>query len=97
MKANENFKNKNFKDALYETFLKMDELLLTEEGKKELNIIKNGDKLADGFQGESYAGCTANVSLIHGKTIYCANAGDSRSVLCRNGKMLALSEDHKPD
>lgn len=26
-----------------------------------------------------------------------ANAGDSRSVLCRSGKAVALSEDHKPE
>ena len=29
---------------------------------------------------------------------YCANSGDSRSVLCRgNGKIASLSEDHKPE
>ena len=32
-----------------------------------------------------------------GDLLYCANAGDSRGVLCRNeGKAHALSEDHKP-
>ena len=29
------------------------------------------------------AGCTANVVLVTPDKIYCANAGDSRSVLCR--------------
>lgn len=42
-------------------------------------------------------GCTANVLLITKDQYYVANAGDSRSVLCRAGKAIALSEDHKPE
>lgn len=44
-------------------------------------------------------GCTANVMLIdQSKNQYIvANAGDSRSVLARNGKAVPLSFDHKPD
>jgi serine/threonine protein phosphatase PrpC len=30
---------------------------------------------------ESMAGCTANVVLITENEIYCANAGDSRSII----------------
>ncbi len=30
------------------------------------------------------SGCTANVSLIHKDTLYVANAGDSRTILCNN-------------
>jgi protein phosphatase PTC2/3 len=43
------------------------------------------------------AGCTATVVLITKNEIYCANAGDSRTVLCKKGKAKDLSEDHKPD
>merc|ERR1711991_377591 len=42
------------------------------------------------------AGCTAVVALRVGKKLFVANAGDSRGVLSRAGKAIALSEDHKP-
>lgn len=42
------------------------------------------------------AGCTAIVALAVGTSLYVANAGDSRGVLCRGGLAYALSEDHKP-
>jgi len=48
---------------------------------------------------ENYAnesGCTSCVILLTRTKIYCANAGDSRGVLCYNKKALALSKDHKP-
>jgi len=35
--------------------------------------------------------------LIHKNTLYVANAGDSRSVLCRNNTNFDMSIDHKPD
>jgi protein phosphatase 1G len=44
-------------------------------------------------------GCTANVCTIDevNKKIYFANAGDSRSVLCKNGIAYPMSIDHKPE
>ena len=41
-------------------------------------------------------GCTANVVLIKGDSVYCANAGDSRAIMGVSGKNVALSFDHKP-
>jgi serine/threonine protein phosphatase PrpC len=35
--------------------------------------------------------------LITPNEIYCANAGDSRTVMCEHGKTVELSKDHKPD
>eukprot|EP01016_Furgasonia_blochmanni_P050341 TRINITY_DN776_c0_g2_i2.p1 TRINITY_DN776_c0_g2~~TRINITY_DN776_c0_g2_i2.p1 ORF type:complete len:337 (+),score=100.29 TRINITY_DN776_c0_g2_i2:71-1081(+) len=93
---NQNFKLANYDKALEETFLKMDELLLTPEGKRELSQIKNEDEKGDGGM-DSYAGCTANVVLIAKNIVYCANAGDSRAVLCSKGQAVELSNDHKPE
>ncbi|ESQ51437.1 hypothetical protein EUTSA_v10017797mg [Eutrema salsugineum] len=42
-------------------------------------------------------GSTAVVSVITPDKIVVANCGDSRAVLCRNGKPVPLSTDHKPD
>ena len=42
------------------------------------------------------AGCTAVCCLVRGDEIVCANAGDSRAVMCRGGQAVPLSYDHKP-
>lgn len=62
-------------------------------------MIKSGGSGDDGaWNIECYAGCTANVALLHNyKDLYVANAGDSRCVICENGTVYEMSEDHKPD
>lgn len=72
----------------------MDTMLLSPQGKLEL---KKYGSSSIGIKNGFNAGCTANVVLITQTTIYCANAGDARSVLCENGKALPLSKDHKPE
>lgn len=42
-------------------------------------------------------GCTANVVLVTSTKMICANCGDSRSVVCRGGRAVELSHDHKPN
>jgi len=41
-------------------------------------------------------GCTAVCVVVRKEDIMAANAGDSRAVLCRAGKAVELSFDHKP-
>ena len=43
-----------------------------------------------------FTGCTANVLVIQDKKLFFANAGDSRSVLCKKGQAFPMSVDHKP-
>lgn len=42
-------------------------------------------------------GSTAVVAIVTPDKIIVANCGDSRAVLCRSGKAVPLSTDHKPD
>ncbi|KAF6166960.1 hypothetical protein GIB67_030653 [Kingdonia uniflora] len=42
------------------------------------------------------SGTTALAALILGRSLIVANAGDCRAVLCRSGKAVAMSKDHKP-
>ena len=53
--------------------------------------------LADNNKIGNGTGCTANVVLITKDKYYCANAGDSRSALCRDGQCVPFSDDHKPE
>ncbi|ONK78879.1 uncharacterized protein A4U43_C01F510 [Asparagus officinalis] len=43
------------------------------------------------------AGSTASTAIIVGDKLIVANVGDSRAVISRGGKAIAVSRDHKPD
>ncbi|KAI3981961.1 hypothetical protein MKX01_018867, partial [Papaver californicum] len=42
------------------------------------------------------SGTTALTALVIGRSLVVANAGDCRAVLCRRGKAVEMSRDHKP-
>ena len=49
-----------------------------------------------------FSGTTAVTLVLHNSTLICANAGDSRAILCSQNQagiwsFQALSRDHKPD
>jgi protein phosphatase 1G len=84
------FKNKDYFNALKESFIKIDEILKSPQGKKD--ILKYSASTTEDSQSSIfgrpetenialYTGCTACVALITETEIYCANAGDSRCVL----------------
>lgn len=45
----------------------------------------------------SDSGCTAVVAILKDNNLFVANAGDSRCIVCRNGKAVEMSLDHKPE
>jgi serine/threonine protein phosphatase PrpC len=70
-------------DSLTQGFLETDRQFLSMAQSQE------------GFNGGS--GCAAVVACVIGGWVWCANVGDSRALLCRDGKAVQLSLDHKPD
>jgi serine/threonine protein phosphatase PrpC len=46
--------------------------------------------------GFAQHGSTATTVLLLGSRLYCANTGDSRTMICRNFSAIPLTTDHKP-
>eukprot|EP00753_Platysulcus_tardus_P020777 PLAT8399.2.p1 GENE.PLAT8399.2~~PLAT8399.2.p1 ORF type:complete len:462 (+),score=169.16 PLAT8399.2:322-1707(+) len=78
--------------ALHDCFCAMDKLwlsLLTDA--PALTMLE--DPFAVRTDDSGCVGCAVLVD--HRGLLLCANAGDSRALLCRGGEALPLSEDHK--
>lgn len=72
-----------------------------EESEEEEDVDEDN---GEGFIGGEFneepgndSGCTAVVALLRGNELFVANAGDSRCVVCRDGKAIEMSFDHKPE
>mmetsp|Transcript_40564 Transcript_40564/g.126901 ORF Transcript_40564/g.126901 Transcript_40564/m.126901 type:complete len:682 (+) Transcript_40564:228-2273(+) len=57
----------------------------------------DGDISRKEDEGKNMAGSTATTILILRDRIWLANVGDSRTLLCRGGRVHAFTLDHKPD
>jgi serine/threonine protein phosphatase PrpC len=88
----------NYQKALESTFLEIDNMLLRPAGQKSMMEIVKELKEQQGRQISKqlefledkrlkglpwHVGCTACVVLVTRNHIYCANAGDSRAILCK--------------
>lgn len=62
---------------------------------EEVVVEELSSPRADDWSGPS-AGCTAVCAAVRGDQLVVANAGDSRCVLSRGGRAVALTHDHKP-
>ncbi|CAG2109297.1 unnamed protein product [Medioppia subpectinata] len=102
IKSNKNFQIGNIEIALEEVFMAFDAILLTRATNDQLFGLRRGvlgENMAPTDRPAITSGCTALVVLIANDTdtIYVANIGDSRCLLYRSRKTIALSNDHKPE
>jgi serine/threonine protein phosphatase PrpC len=42
------------------------------------------------------AGCVSAIAIVSGRQLYIGHAGDCRAVMCRDGKAIPLTQDHRP-
>ncbi|XP_047058848.1 probable protein phosphatase 2C 7 [Lolium rigidum] len=89
---------KYLKEHLFENLLKhpafiTDTKLAISESYKETDA----DFLAAETTICRDSGSTASAAIFVGNHLYVANVGDSRAVISKAGKAIALSDDHKPD
>lgn len=92
--------------------MQTDALLGTDDGARELTDIHTAlapasPAGASFFMGSpmdstgrlraNSIGCTAVSALVRGNRLFVANAGDSRCVLSRAGRVVELTTDHKPE
>ncbi|KAL3530798.1 hypothetical protein ACH5RR_010120 [Cinchona calisaya] len=84
-----------WKNAMERSFMRMDkEVTITFHA----GLISSANCRCDLQTRECDAvGSAAVVAILTPHKIIVANCGDSRAVLCRDGKAIPLSDDHKPD
>ncbi|XVF05450.1 hypothetical protein REPUB_Repub05bG0173300 [Reevesia pubescens] len=82
-----------WKGAMERSFTRMDKEVI----KCNENVVEANCRCELQSPECDAVGSTAVVAIVTPDKIVVANCGDSRAVLCRNGKPVPLSSDHKPD
>ncbi|CAM6070187.1 unnamed protein product [Sphagnum tenellum] len=83
---------------LFENLLKHPKFLDdTKSVITEVYLKTDQDFLKDAKNQNRDAGSTASTAVLVGDHLLVANVGDSRAVICKGGKAVALSTDHKPN
>eukprot|EP00435_Cladocopium_sp_Y103_P027744 s2739_g6.t2 len=78
-----------------QAYLHLDELLRHASSSSELrDLTLPGNETQDNAEN---CGTTAVCCLIQGQEMILAHVGDSRAVLCQQGRAVRLTEDHKPE
>jgi len=95
------FASENFHKVLAEEINKENNLF-EQDSSKVLEVISRSYLATDEqikASVPSHHGCTAVTVLVTGKGdnrhLFSANVGDARAVLCRDGKAIRLTEEHK--
>jgi serine/threonine protein phosphatase PrpC len=89
--------------ALAETFANLDIEIRKQQNKRNdtyLSLSKQQQQQGDDSSQKvkfERSGSTCVVAIVTPSHIICANAGDSRAIIRRGGKVLPLSFDHKPN
>ncbi|PON60002.1 Protein phosphatase 2C [Trema orientale] len=89
---NEVEEEEGWRRALERSFARMDEAAITTCACGSVGLSCGCEPME-----VALGGSTAVVAVLTPDHIVVANCGDSRAVLCRGGRAVPLSNDHKPD
>ncbi|KAJ1284354.1 hypothetical protein BS78_03G197100 [Paspalum vaginatum] len=85
------------KEHLFENLLKHPAFIADTKSAISETYKKTDADFLDADKCNIQDGSTASTAILVGSHLYVANVGDSRAVISKAGKAIALSDDHKPN